>query len=117
VGAIAFAPRGLFVNYFTVQLGKPQAVLVFTVIAAVLNLGLGIVLIPAMGYGGAAWAATIAYSASMALVVVYFLANAPVRFHELWRVDGEDLRGYLAFGRQLLSGRKFGARAATPDTD
>lgn len=117
VGAIAFAPRGLFVNYFTVQLGKPQAVLVFTLIAAVLNLGLGIILIPAMGYEGAAWAATIAYSASMVIVVAYFLANAPVRFHELWRIDGEDVRGYRTFARHILSGRKLGARAASPDVD
>lgn len=117
VGAIAFAPRGLFVNYFTVQLGKPQAVLVFTLIAAVLNLGLGFALIPAMGYGGAAWAASIAYCSSMILVVIYFLANAPVPFHELWRIDGEDLRGYRTFGRQVLRGRILSGRAATPDAD
>ena len=117
VGAVAFAPRGLFVNYFTVQLGKPQAVLVFTVIAAILNLALSVVLIPSMGYSGAAWAATIAYVLSMVLVVAYFLANAPVRSHELWRVTGDDVRSYVSFARQVLSGRVLAGRGARADAD
>ncbi len=117
LGAIISAPRGLFVNYFTVQLGRPQAVLVFSIVAATLNLTIGVILIPAMGYGGAAWAATFAYVVSMALIVVYFLANAPVRSHELWRVDAQDLRAYLAFARHLLGGRVLSTRRASADTD
>ena len=113
VGAAVFAPRSLIANYFTVQLGRPHLVLALTIVATTINIALGLLLIPRIGFVGAAWAATASYVVSMAMCVAIFLATSPARLRDLWWIEREDITSYLRLARQVLRGEFFGRRAGT----
>jgi O-antigen/teichoic acid export membrane protein len=105
IGAIVFAARPLLWNYFTVQLGKPRIVLAMEVLSAVVGIGLSLILIPEMGYVGAAWATAVAYLLTIGVASQLFAKTSGVPASELWRIRGDDILSYWRLGKRLL--RRF----------
>jgi O-antigen/teichoic acid export membrane protein len=101
VGAVVFAARPLLWNYFTVQLGKPRIVLVLEVLSAVVGVGLSVVLIPQMGYVGAAWGTAVAYLLTMGVATRIFARTSGLPGSELWRLRSDDIRSYWRLGQRL----------------
>jgi Na+-driven multidrug efflux pump len=73
------------------------------------NISLSLMLIPAYGYNGAAWAGFGAYGVATTVAVVLFLRMSQVPASELYRFGRSDLAGYRNGLRQLLRGRRLGA--------
>jgi Na+-driven multidrug efflux pump len=101
------APRVLLGNYFIVQLGRPHLIFAVSLAASVLNIVLGLVLIPQAGYAGAAVAASVSYCLATVVTVALFLAMSEVPAGELWRVRSDDVALYFRLARQLLRGDFF----------
>lgn len=116
VGALVVAPYIVLVNYFTVQLGRPHLLLWLTILSGALNIGLCLLLIPRIGYLGAAWAATISHGLASFVAIAIFLETSSARPRDLWRVEWEDIAGYLRLAEQLIRTRRF-APVPTPSAD
>ena len=105
VGAAVAAPRVLLGNYFIVQLGRPHLIFGVSLAASVLNIVLGLILIPQAGYAGAAVAASVSYCLATIVTVALFLATSEVPANELWRVTTADIALYVRLARQFLHGQ------------
>ena len=111
-----FAPVSLLSTYFLVQLGRPVFRLALTSVSAVVNIGLALLLIPQVGYVGAAWAALGSYSLTALIAVMLFLRRSGLSSSELWRMERSDLEGYRSFVRQLRRGRLVEKNEAATST-
>jgi O-antigen/teichoic acid export membrane protein len=115
IGALVVAPYIVLVNYFTVQLGRPHLLLWLTIFSSVLNIGMCLLLIPRIGYLGAAWAATVSHGLASVAAIGIFLATSSARPRDLWRIEWEDIAGYLRLADQIIRTRRFAPKlAATP---
>ncbi len=103
IGTLLYAPQALLNNYFANQLGRPVLALLLGLLSLAVSVGLGLVLIPAYGFVGAAWATTVSYIASGLLAMLLFLWLAPVRATDLWRLRPDDLARYPALARALAA--------------
>ncbi|HEX6032042.1 MAG TPA: polysaccharide biosynthesis C-terminal domain-containing protein [Tepidiformaceae bacterium] len=112
VGTALFAPTSLLNTYFMVQLGRPVIGLLLSSVSAAINIALCFVLIPHVGYIGAAWATLIAYGAGACLGVALFVRMSGLPLSLLVRIRKDDLSGYVDVARTLLRGRLIGARPA-----
>ncbi|MEO9254308.1 MAG: polysaccharide biosynthesis C-terminal domain-containing protein, partial [Tepidiformaceae bacterium] len=85
------------------------------ILSGVINIGLCLLLIPRIGYLGAAWAATISHGLASGVAIVIFLKTSSARPRDLWRIEWEDIAGYLRLAGQLIRTRRFApVLAATP---
>jgi O-antigen/teichoic acid export membrane protein len=109
LAAAVYSPVSLLNTYFLVQLGRPVIGLLLSTISTAVNISLSLMLIPAYGYNGAAWAGFGAYGVATTVAVVLFLRMSQVPASELYRFGRSDLAGYRNGLRQLLRGRRLGA--------
>jgi O-antigen/teichoic acid export membrane protein len=105
LAATIFSPVALLNTYFLVQLGRPVVGLLLSSINTVVNVSLSLVLIPRLGYEGAALAALGAFSLATTVAITLFLRMSHLPARELWRIGREDLDGYRSGIRRLLRGK------------
>ncbi|MEX1103209.1 MAG: polysaccharide biosynthesis C-terminal domain-containing protein, partial [Dehalococcoidia bacterium] len=107
LAAAVYSPVALLNTYFLVQLGRPVIGLLLSTVNTAVNISLSLMLIPAYGYNGAAWAAFVAYGVAATVAVVLFLRMSRLPARELWRFGRDDLAGYRTAVRRLLRGRRL----------
>jgi O-antigen/teichoic acid export membrane protein len=106
--AVLAAPSGLLGNYFVVQMGRPSITVMLAVAGLIVKAGLCVLLIPPMGYVGAAWATTASAAVGAFISTVLFLRVSGAQFRDMWRVEWEDILSYVRLVRRVLRGELFG---------
>ena len=71
-GVVAYAPVTVLVVYLSVRRGRPRLSLAVAVVAGLTTLGLGLILIPALGVEGAAIASSLGYAAGAVAAWLFF---------------------------------------------
>jgi O-antigen/teichoic acid export membrane protein len=71
-GVVAYAPVTVLVVYLSVRRGRPRLSLAVSIVAGLTTLGLGLILIPALGVNGAGIASSIGYGAGAVLSWIFF---------------------------------------------
>jgi O-antigen/teichoic acid export membrane protein len=102
-GIVIFGLGRIFSTFFTNALGRPRIPLVIAATSLGISVPLCFVLVPSLGMNGAAIATTISYSASMLLAIILFSRETGIPPRQMLLVNGDDLRGYLRFGRRMIS--------------
>lgn len=108
-GTVAFGTTGLFIQYFTDQLGKVRFPLYMQSASAAANLAGCLILIPRYGIMGAAVSSTAAYVVAMILCIGYFakVSGQPAaHLLRFTREDAELVRRLLPRLRGLHQGGK-----------
>lgn len=105
LGTLAFAPQSILSTYFTVQLGRPLIALSLSAGSLVVSIVLSLLLVPQMGYIGAAWATAISYALAASGAVFFFLRTSEARFSDLWRFQRADFVSYWHLAARVLSGK------------
>jgi len=82
VGVVALSVGGLFSNFFTLVLGRPQLPLLVAAISAVTCIGTSIALVPRVGIVGAAIATSLAYVVGQAIALVLFCRRSGIPFRK-----------------------------------
>ena len=106
--AVLAAPSGLLGNYFVVQMGRPSITVMLAVVGLIVKAGLCVLLIPPMGYVGAAWANVASATVGALISTVLFLRVSGAPFRDMWRVEWEDILSYVRLVRRVLRGELFG---------
>jgi O-antigen/teichoic acid export membrane protein len=114
LAAVIFAPVSLLNTYFLAQLGRPIVGLLLSTVNTTINIALCLLLIPRIGYEGAAVAALCAFTVSTTTAIVLFLRLSGLPASELWRIGPEDIEGYRAAARRLRRGRRVREETAQP---
>jgi O-antigen/teichoic acid export membrane protein len=107
-GTLLYGLAAAFSGFYTYQRGMPWAAAVVAGSGLVIDIGLDLFLIPAMGVNGAALASTIAYSAAIlgALVVFMYDTKAgPATVFRFGRADVDDYRSLFGRLREAVSNR------------
>jgi len=100
LGAYALAP--VLSTYFSGQLGRPIVTSLFAGMSLVLDVVLVWALVPRLGVSGAALASTLAYTATIVVMVTYFRRLTGVRLAEMFAVKRGDLAAYRTVFNPLL---------------
>jgi O-antigen/teichoic acid export membrane protein len=106
--AVLSAPSSLLANYFTVQMGRPGITVYLAAVSLVAKAGLCVVLIPSIGYMGAAWASLTSALLVATISVALFLRVSGAPFRDIWRVERDDIGSYFRLARRVLRGELFG---------
>jgi O-antigen/teichoic acid export membrane protein len=104
-GTLVFSMAAAFSAFYTYQRGKPWASAVVAGAALVMDVGLALVLVPAMGVDGAALATTISYVVPTIIALAIFARSerlSPARIFRFGRADVEDYRRLVSRARALL---------------
>jgi O-antigen/teichoic acid export membrane protein len=102
-GIVIFGLGRIFSTFFTNALGRPRVPLLIAATSLAISVPLCFLLIPSLGMNGAAIATTVSYTASMVLAIILFGRETGIPPRQMLLVDGDDLRGYLRFGRRVLT--------------
>lgn len=108
VAASISAPVSLLGNYFVVQMGRPSIDLWLGALSFTVKAGLCVLLIPAMGFIGAAWATLVSSAVGATAAVALFLKASGAPANDLWRVRRDDIGSYVRLARRVLRGELFG---------
>ena len=107
-GVLVFGGASVLSAYFTNHAGRPQVPARVAALSLAANGGLSMVLVPALGMAGAALAATLSYTLSVAVLVALFVRHAGLPLAavllpgpQLWR----DLRALRAVASRAGRGR------------
>jgi O-antigen/teichoic acid export membrane protein len=103
VGTLLYAPQAAISNYFTVTLGRPAIAFALASCSLLLGAICCVILIPAFGYIGGAWATTISYGVTAALSMGYFLRRSGLPVSSLFRIQRADLEDYVRLAKSVLS--------------
>ncbi len=114
LAAMIFAPVSLLNTYFLAQLGRPVVGLLLSTVNTAVNITLSLLLIPRVGFEGAAIAALCAFTVSTTVAIGLFLRMSGLPSSELWRIGRDDLEGYRIAARRLLRGRRVREEAPQP---
>lgn len=71
-GVVAYAPVTVLVVYLSVRRGRPRLSLAVSIVSGLTTLGLGLILIPALGVNGAGIASSVGYGAGAVLAWIFF---------------------------------------------
>ena len=111
-GIVIFGLGRIFSTFFTNGLGRPRVPLTIAATSLSISVPLCFLLIPSLGMNGAAIATTVSYTAAMVLAIVLFSRETGIPPLQMLLVNGDDLRGYLRFGRRMLTA--LGSRSGRP---
>jgi O-antigen/teichoic acid export membrane protein len=100
LGAFALAP--VLSTYFSGQLGRPIVTSLFAGMSLALDVLLVWALVPRLGVPGAALASTLAYLATIVVMVTYFRRLTGVSLREMFAVKRGDLAAYRTVFDPLL---------------
>jgi len=100
LGAYALAP--VLSTYFSGQLGRPIVTSLFAGMSLALDVVLVWALVPRLGVPGAALASTLAYTATIVVMVTYFRRLTGVGLAEMFAVKRGDLAAYRTVFNPLL---------------
>ena len=100
LGAYALAP--VLSTYFSGQLGRPIVTSLFAGMSLALDVLLVWALVPRLGVPGAALASTLAYLATIVVMVTYFRRLTGVSLREMFAVRRGDLAAYRTVFDPLL---------------
>jgi O-antigen/teichoic acid export membrane protein len=104
-GVIAYASGRTLLQYHQGQLARPGIASAVLGVAAIVGVGLYLLLIPAYGMAGAALASTITYTIVFVVALTLFLRASDVGIVETLVPRPEDVRRYIAWMRGLLGSR------------
>lgn len=98
-------------NYFTLKTGTPEVGLASALCAAVLCIGLSLVLVPRMGMLGGAIATTCAYLAGESIRIAVFTRKARISLWQVLVPTRRDLHSSFAAAKDTLTRSHTGALA------
>ncbi len=113
LGTALFAPQGLINLYYVNHRGRPSFPLFIGALSICISVTVGIILIPAFGTNGAAWATTISYGTASTISIVLFLRQTRLPLSELWRVRRSDIGAYFRLAREIFN--RFSGRQVRAD--
>jgi O-antigen/teichoic acid export membrane protein len=109
-GVIAYASGRTLLQYHQGQLARPGIASAVLGVAAIVGVGLYLLLIPAYGMTGAALASTITYTLVFVVALTLFTRASGVGLAETLVPRGEDVRRYWTWLKSLLRrGSRTGA--------
>lgn len=72
LAAVLLAPQTVLATYFVVQRGRPAIALALAGLSVTIEAGLALLLVPAIGIVGGAWASVAAYGLTLAVLLLLF---------------------------------------------
>lgn len=106
-GTLLYGLGAALSGYYTYQRGAPWVAALIAGIGLIIDIGLDLILVPAMGINGAALASSVAYTTAIIGALAVFAwqtRQAPTAFFRFTRADLEDYRT-LAIRLRALTGR------------